>query len=73
MEFLGACKNGELFRVDRFLRDPCVDPSADDNRALIIAIKHNQDGVIFRLWGRVAPSGFPALVAEQPFGDDLQA
>ena len=32
----------------------------------------DDDGVIFGLRRRVAPDGFPALVAEQPFGDDLQ-
>lgn len=49
MQFCNACKYGMMDRIERLLQDPYVDPSADNNRALLLAITNNQAEVVERL------------------------
>lgn len=56
--FVGASQNGRLDMVNRLLQDPRVDPSAQDNKAILEASRNGFIGVVNRLLqdSRVHPS-----------------
>ena len=48
MDFICACKTGNIKVVDRLLQDPSVDPCANDNHALRWSVENGHLEVVER-------------------------